>query len=125
MMTTLLVATTPQKVKRGRPRAPREQLKPRGERARRDRAKVLLKELAAAGRDPPPELLELARPRKLGRPRLTNEEITPGARRQRTHYAKKRAQLEAEAHHAEAATSLLCLKGGAGAEAEAAALAAK
>ena len=128
MMTTLLAATTTPKVKRGRPRVPDRQLKPRGERARRDRAKVLLKELAAAGRDPPPELLELAWPRKRGRPRLSDDVITlpeyAGARRKRDYRAQIEQQQSA-AQEAEVASALLGLEGGPGAEAEAEALAAK
>ena len=128
MMTTLLAATTTPKVKRGRPRVPDRQLKPRGERARRDRAKVLLKELAAAGRDPPPELLELAWPRKRGRPRLSDDVITlpeyAGARRKRDYRAQIEQQQSA-AQEAEVASALLALEGSPGTEAAAEALAAK
>ena len=75
-----------------------------------DRARKRLKELAAAGRDPLPELLELAPPRKRGRPRLSEDVITlpeyTGARRKRD-YRAQIVQQQSAAHEAEVASALL------------------
>lgn len=121
--TTLAVATPP--LKRGRPQfASLEMLSPSGLKARRARAKNKAKKqlakLEEEGLDAPPELLELARPGKRGRPRLSDDVIDlpqhAPARRARIRCAKREQELAAP--EAAAASAMLFLEAGAGAGAE-------
>ena len=128
-MATVTEPATPVQAKRGRPRAAEGTLRPAGEKSRLYRARIMLEKLSAAGRDIPPELLDLPPRKKRGRPRLSDDDIDlpdhAPARRSRDCRAKAE-QLKKEAQ-AEAALLLLHVhhEGGGSAIAEAEALAAK